>query len=225
MSRMFSSGLRIALLISVVLALAAATAANAAKDRSVQIESVTIDQDKVVGGQGFTGTVTLNQVAPTAVEVVLNVTASRPEHATVTDSPLTIPAGSASATFTGTTTTPTETDLVTIDAALLDGSSTVTPFDEFYLVETEQTDLIEITKATMSKSGTLNVTAISDDPAAVLSATFAGRDVPGETNSGRFRGQLQFPEATTGVVQVESTLGGCARRDPSSSSGTGVCHP
>jgi hypothetical protein len=223
MSRMFSSGLRIALLISVVLALAAATAANAAKDRSVQIESVTIDQDKVVGGQGFTGTVTLNQVAPTNVGVTLFVSADRPEYASVTPDTLTIPAGSTSATFTGATTIPLETDLVGVQALLSDGNSTVTPSDTFFLVANEQTDLIEITRATVSKSGTVNVTAVSDDSAAILTATFNEQPVPGETRDGKFRGQLQLPAFNTGIVEVRSDLGGCATRDPSSSSGTITC--
>jgi hypothetical protein len=226
MSRMFSSGLRIALAVGVALTLASATAttATAAKDRSVQIESVTIDQDKVVGGDTFSGSVTLNQVAPTDVEVVLSVIADRPEYATLTQDRVIVPAGSTSASFTGTTTTPFETDRISIDALLADGTTSVDPtLDAFFLVETADTDLITITKATMSKSGKLTVTAVSDDPTAVLSATFAGQTVEGESVDGKFRGQLQFAGPTTGIVEVRSDLGGCATRDPGSSSGSGLC--
>ena len=216
MSRMFSSGLRIALIVSLAVALASATAtaATAARDRSVQIESVNVDQDRVVGGNDFTGTVTLNQVAPENIEVVLSVNADRPEYATLTQERVIVPAGSTSTTFTGTTTTPAETDLISVDALLADGNSTVTPSDQFFLVATEDTDLITITKATMSKSGKLTVTALSDDPTAVLSATFAGQTVEGESVDGKFRGQLQFPIPTAGEVEVRSDLGGCARRNP-----------
>jgi len=209
----------------VVLAVTSATAANAAKVRSLQIQSVTVDQSRVVGGDSFSGTVTLNQVATTDVAVVLDVTESRPEYATVNENPLTIPAGSASASFTGTTTTPTETDSIGIQGLLADGSSTVTPSDSFFLVATAQTDLITVTKATMSRSGKLTVTAVSDNPDAVLTATFAGQDVPGESIDGKFRGQLQFSGPTSGEVEVRSDLGGCAKRNPFGSSGSQLCGP
>jgi hypothetical protein len=227
MSRLFSSLLRGALIISVALTLgsATATAANAAKVRSVQVQSVTLDQDRVVGGQPFSGTVTLNQVAPTDVSVTLSVFAGRPEYATLTDNPIIIPAGATSASFSGITNTPTETDLVSVQALLSDGSSTVTPSDSFFLVATEQTDLITITRATMSKSGKLTVTAVSDDPTAVLTATFAGQDVPGESIDGKFRGQLQSSGPTSGEVEVRSDLGGCATRNPLGPSGSQLCAP
>jgi hypothetical protein len=230
MARLFSSGLRLALVTTVALTVASVTAvasmsaASAAKVRSVQLESVSVDQDKLVGGDGFTGTVALNQVAPSAVAVTLSVDAERPEYATLNATEVTIPAGSTSATFSGTTTTPVETALVTISAALSDGTSTVTPFDQFFLVKTAQTDLITVTKATMSKSGKLTVTAVSDNPDAVLSATFAGQNVPGTSTDGKFRGQLQFPGPTSGIVEVRSNLEGCAARNPFSSTGSIPCH-
>jgi hypothetical protein len=223
MARLFSSGLRLALVTTVALTVASVTAvasmsaASAAKVRSVQLESVSVDQDKLVGGDGFTGTVALNQVAPSAVAVTLSVDAERPEYATLNATEVTIPAGSTSATFSGTTTTPVETALVTISAALSDGTSTVTPFDQFFLVKT-------VTKATMSKSGKLTVTAVSDNPDAVLSATFAGQNVPGTSTDGKFRGQLQFPGPTSGIVEVRSNLEGCAARNPFSSTGSIPCH-
>ena len=226
MSRLFSSGFRIALVVSVAVALASttATAATEAKVGSVQIESVTIDQDKVVGGDTFSGTVTLNQVAPTDVEVVLSVIADRPEYATLTQDRVIVPAGATSASFTGTTTTPFETDRISVDALLADGTSSSDPsLDSFFLVATADTDLITITKATMSKSGKLTVTAVSDDPTAVLSATFAGQTVEGESVDGKFRGQLQFDGPTAGEVVVRSDLGGCARRNPFGSGGTLTC--
>ena len=46
--------------------------------------------------------------------------------------------------------------------ALADGSSDVVPSAELIIVPTAQTDLIEITKATMSKTGTLTVTAVGE---------------------------------------------------------------
>jgi hypothetical protein len=229
MSRMFSSGLRLALVAAVALTLASVTAAasmtaaSAAKVRSLEVQSLTIDQDRVVGGNTFTGTVTLNQVAPNDVEVALFVNADRPEYATLTQDRVIVQAGSTSTTFTGTTTTPAETDLVSIQALLADGTSTVTPSDQFFLVATPQTDLITITRATMSKSGKLTVVAVSDDPTAVLTAEFAGQNVPGDSVDGKFRGELQFSGPTAGEVVVRSDLGGCARRNPLGSSGTLTC--
>jgi hypothetical protein len=231
MSRLFSSGLRLALVTAVALtvasvtAAASMTAASAAKVRSLQIESVVIDQDRVVGGEGFSGTVTLNQVAPTDVQVIAQSTDTHPDYAVVQGNPIVIPAGSSSATFTGTTTTPDETDRIVIDAILADGTSSVDTSDDFVLVPTAQTDLITVTKATMSKSGKLTVSAVSDDPTAVLSATYNGEVVPGESSGGKFRGQLQFDIPTSGIVEVRSDLGGCAQRNPFGSSGSDDCIP
>jgi hypothetical protein len=225
------SYLRRALIAAAVLALASATAATtattatAAKVRSLQIESVDVDQTRVVGGDNFSGTVTLNQVATSDVQVIVQSTDSHPDYAVVTDSPLTIPAGFSSATFSGTTTTPAETDRIVIDARLADGTSDVTPFDEFFLVPTAQTDLITISKATMSKSGTLTVTAASDNPDSVLTATFNGQEVPGESRDGKFRGQLVLGSPSSGIVEVRSDLGGCAQRNPFGSSGSQECIP
>lgn len=227
MSRMFSSSLRIALIVSVAFALASATttAATAAKVQSLQIESVVLDQDRVVGGDTFTGTVTLNQVATEDVEVIVQSTDTHPDYATVLGNPITILAGSTSATFSGTTTTPAETDRIVIDAILANGTSDVTTFDDFVLVPTAQTDLITVTKATMSKSGKLTVTAVSDNPLAVLSATYNGQVVEGESSGGKFRGELQFAQPTSGIVEVRSDLGGCAQRNPFGSSGSQDCIP
>lgn len=226
MSNLLRVCVRGALVIGVVLvAVTSATAATAAKVQSLQIESVVIDQDRVVGGDTFTGTVTLNQVPTEDVEVIIRSTDAHPDYATVTDNPLIIPAGSISATFSGTTTTPAETDRIVIDAILGDGSSDVTTFDDFVLVPTAQTDLITVTKATMSKSGKLTVTAVSDNPTAVLSATYNGEVVEGESSGGKFRGELQFAEPTGGIVEVRSDLGGCAQRNPFGSSGSDDCIP
>jgi hypothetical protein len=227
MSRKFSSGLKLALIVTLTAALASATAtaATAAKVRSLQIESVTIDQDRVVGGNDFSGTVTLNQVATSNVEVIVEDTDLHPDYATVLGNPITILPGSTSATFTGTTTTPAETDRIVVDARLADGSSEVTPFDEFVLVKTAQTDLIEVTKATMSRGGKLTVTAASDNPAAVLTATYNGQTVEGESVGGKFRGELQFAQTTSGIVEVRSDLGGCAQRNPFGASGSQDCIP
>ena len=228
MSRKLRSYLRPVLIVGVAATLVAGTAvgtATAAKDRSLQIESVTLDQDRVVGGDPFSGTVTLNQPAPTDVQVIIRSTDAHPDYAVVTDNPLTILAGTTSATFTGTTTTPAETDRIVIDAILADGTSSVTTFDDFVLVPTAQTDLIEVTRATMSKSGTLNVTAVSDNPNSVLTVTFNGQEVPGETRDGKFRGQLVLGSPTSGLVEVRSDLGGCAQRNPFGSSGSTDCIP
>jgi hypothetical protein len=108
----------------------------------------------------------------------------------------------------GPSTTPAETDRIVVQALLADGSSTVTPAGEFFLVPTAQPDLIAVTKATMSRKGTLTMTAVSENPAAVLSATFNGQEVPGESVSGKFRGQLELGFPTSGEVFVRSNLGG-----------------
>ena len=88
---------------------------------------------------------------------------------------------------------------------------------------TAETDLIEITKATMSKTGTLTVVAISENPDAVLTAEFNGQPVPGESRDGRFRGQLVLSQPTAGTVVVTSQLGGCAQRNPLGPSGSQFC--
>jgi hypothetical protein len=227
MSSMLSSCVRGALVIGVVLAaVTSATAATAAQVQSLQIESVVIDQERVVGGDAFSGTVTLNQVAPTDVEVLVRSTDTHPDYAVVDNGgSVIIPQGSTSATFTGTTTTPAETDRIVIDAILADGTSEVTTFGEFVLVPTAQTDLITVTKATMSKSGKLTVVAVSEDPTAVLSATYNGQVVPGESVGGKFRGELQFAQPTSGIVEVRSDLGGCAQRNPFGASGSQDCIP
>jgi hypothetical protein len=227
MSRTFSPYFRRVLAVAAVVGLATvpATTATAAKVRPVEVASVTIDQVKVVGGDNFTGTVTLNQTAPTDVQVIVEDSDAHPDYATVQGNPITVPVGSSSASFTGTTTTPAETDTIVVDARLADGSSTVTPAAEFVLVPTAQTDLIEVTRATMSRKGVLTVTAVSENPAATLTAIYNGQDVPGETVDGKFRGQLDFGTPTSGEVVVRSDLGGCAKRNPFGSSGSEDCIP
>jgi hypothetical protein len=227
MSRTFSPYFRRVLAVAAVVGLATvpATTATAAKVRPVEVASVTIDQVKVVGGDNFTGTVTLNQTAPTDVQVIVEDSDAHPDYATVQGNPITIPAGSSSASFTGTTTTPAETDTIVVDARLADGSSTVTPAAEFVLVRTAQTDLIEVTRATMSRKGVLTVTAISENPAATLTAIYNGQNVPGESVDGKFRGQLDFGTPTGGEVVVRSDLGGCAKRNPFGPSGSEDCIP
>ncbi len=91
-----------------------------------------------------------------------------------------------------------------VEALLADGSSDVVPSAELIIVPTAQTDLIDITKATMSKSGTLTVTAVSENPDAVLTAEFNGQPVPWQSSDGKFRGQLVLSQATSGIVMVTS---------------------
>jgi hypothetical protein len=196
--------------------------ATGAKVQPVEVDEVTVSATRVVGGESLSGTVSLNQIAPADTEVFV-FPSDGPPVADVPDNPITIPAGSTSAGFTVTTGVTTVTNRVVLQGLLGDGSSTVTPETEFFIVPTAQTDLIEVTKATISKSGTLSVTAISDNPAAVLSAEFNGQPVPGQSRDGRFRGQLVLPQATSGIVFVRSDLGGCAQRNPLGSSGSQVC--
>ena len=120
------------------------------------------------------------------------------------ENPVTIPAGDTTAGFTVVTGASPGTRLVFVEALLADGSSDVVPSAELIIVPTAPTDLIEITKATMSKTGTLTVTAVSENPAAVLTAEFNGQPVPGESRDGKFRGQLVLPQATSGIVVVTS---------------------
>lgn len=196
--------------------------ATGAKVRPIEVDEVTVSANRVVGGESLTGTVSLNQVAPVDVQVFV-FPSDGPPVADVPENPLTIPAGSTTTSFTVTTGVSTVTNRVILQGLLADGSSTVTPEAEFFIVPNAQTDLIEVTKATMSKSGTLSVTAVSDNPAAVLSAEFNGEPVPGESRDGRFRGQLVLEQATSGIVFVRSDLGGCAQRNPLGSSGSQVC--
>ena len=69
----------------------------------------------------------------------------------------------------------------------------------------------------------LTVTAVSENPDAVLTAEFNGQPVPGETRDGKFRGQLELSRATSGIVVVTSQLGGCAQRNPLGPSGSQFC--
>ena len=193
-----------------------------AKVQELELESVTLSATRVVGGQSLTGTATLNQLAPSDTQVIVDPTVDPPV-AEVQGNPFTILAGADSVDFTVTTGPTPGTRRVIIDALLADGSSDVVPSAEFFITPTAETDLIEVTKATMSKSGTLNVTAVSENPAAVLTAEFNGEPVPGASRDGRFRGQLVLPQATSGIVVVRSDLGGCAQRNPLGSSGSQVC--
>lgn len=197
-------------------------AAVGAKVQELEVESVTLSADRVVGGDSLTGTVTLNQLAPIDTQVIVDPTVDPPV-AEIQGNPFTIPAGSDSAEFTVTTGPTPGTRLVIVDALLADGSSDVVPSAEFFILPTAATDLIEITKATMSKTGTLTVTAVSENPAAVLSAEFNNQPVPGQSRDGKFRGQLVLPQATSGIVVVTSQFGGCAQRNPLGPSGSQFC--
>jgi hypothetical protein len=218
------STVRQVLLVLAAMALVTVTgsAALAAKVRELEVESVMLSTDRVVGGESLTGAVTLNQPAPADTQVVVVTTVGAPA-AEVPESPVTVPAGGTTAAFTVVTASSPGTQLVFVEALLADGSSDVVPSAELVIVPTAQTDLIEITKATMSKSGSLTVTAISENPAAVLTAEFNGQPVPGESRDGRFRGQLVLPQPTSGIVVVTSQFGGCAQRNPLGSSGSQFC--
>lgn len=224
MSDRVRTTLRQALVVLAALALVTVTesAAVAAKVVELEVESVTLSTGRVVGGESLTGTVTLNQPAPVDTQVVVVTSVGSPA-AEVPESPLTIPAGETTAGFTVVTAQSPGTRRVFVEALLADGSSDVVPSAELIIVPTAQTDLIEITKATMSKSGTLTVTAVSENPDAVLTAEFNGLPVPGETHDGRFRGQLVLSQATSGTVVVTSQFGGCAQRNPLGPSGSQFC--
>jgi hypothetical protein len=215
---------RQALVVLVALALVTVTgsAALAAKVGELEVESVTLSTGRVVGGESLTGSVTLNQPAPVDTQVVVVTTVGSPA-AEVPECPVTIPAGDTTAGFTVVTAPSPGTRLVFVEALLADGTSSVVPNAELIIVPTAQTDLIEITKATMSKTGTLTVTAISENPAAVLTAEFNGQPVPGQSRDGKFRGQLVLPQATSGIVVVTSQFGGCAQRNPLGQSGSQFC--
>lgn len=198
------------------------SAASAAKVRELEVQSVTLSTGRVVGGESLSGTVTLNQPAPVDTQVVVVTSVGSPA-AEVPESPVTIPAGGTTAGFTVVTASSPGTRLVFVEALLADGSSDVVPNAQLIIVPTAQTDLIEITKATMSKSGTLSVTAASENPDAVLTAEFNGQPVPGTSRDGKFRGQLVLPQATSGIVVVTSQFGGCAQRNPFGSGGSQFC--
>ncbi len=153
-------------LAAVVLVTVTGSAALAAKVVELEVESVTLSTGRVVGGESLTGIVTLNQPSPVDTQVVVVSSVGSPA-ADVPESPVTIPAGDTTAGFTVVTAPSPATRLVFVEALLADGSSDVVPNAELVIVPTAQTDLIEITKATMSKSGTLTVTAASENPAAV----------------------------------------------------------
>ena len=212
----------VVVLAALALATVTGSAAVAAKVLELEVESVTLSTDRVVGGESLTGTVTLNQPAPVDTQVVVTTTVGSPA-AEVPESPVTIPAGETTAGFTVVTAPSPGTQRVFVEALLADGSSSVVPNAELIIVPTAQTDLIEITKATMSKTGTLTVTAISDDPAAVLTAEFNGQPVPGESRDGKFRGQLDLGQVTSGIVVVTSQFGGCAQRNPFGQRGSTFC--
>jgi len=149
----------------------------------------------MVGGDSVSGTVTLNQTATEDVQVSVDDVVDIPAVVEVQGNPITIPAGSSSAPFNVTTGTTTSTWTVGLQGSLANGASTVVPTTVFYIMPTADTNLIEITKATMSKSGTLTVTAVSDTPTAVLSATFNGEPVPGESRNGRHAESKTHPSS------------------------------
>ena len=200
-----------------------AAAQAAPRPATLEVASVTVGQFKVVGGDSVSGSVTLNQSPASDVQVIVSDQVGIPEVVQVQGNPITIPAGSSSADFTVTTGATATTQGVILQGLLADGSSTVTPSAEFFIMPSAETDLIEITKATMSKRGTLTVAAVSDTSTAVLSATFNGEPVPGESRNGTLRGKLVLPQPTSGIVEVTSDLDGCAQRNPFGSGGSQVC--
>src|SRR5687768_12971595 len=92
---------RQALVVLAALALVTVTgsAALAAKVTELEVESVTLSTDRVVGGESLTGTVTLNQPAPEDTQVVVVTSVGSPA-AEVPESPVTILAGETTADFT-----------------------------------------------------------------------------------------------------------------------------
>ena len=201
------------LLLSTVLAVALSVPVVAAAPgpQQLEIDSVEVSAFKVVGGDTLSGTVTLNQVATSDVDVFIG-NSSHAEIAAVSPNPVTVAAGATSAGFTVTTATTTITRKVVLQGLLADGSSTVTPEATFYIVPTATTDLITITKANMSRNGTLTITAQSDNPNAVLSATFNDQPVPGQSRNGTLRAKVSLGQPASGIVEVTSDLGGCAQR-------------
>jgi hypothetical protein len=172
------------------------------------VESVTIPT-KVVGGTTVQGTVTLSRPPDPCwpVEVLVSNDAGNPALVQFQPASLTIAAPATTGTFDVITGPTTGTVVINAFADLPDGSSSAQT--QFFILPTDQTDIIEITQATLRR-GVLTITATSDTPTAVLSAEFNNTLLGTLRNrNGRYSGRFTVTDLD-GVVVVRSDLGGCA---------------
>ncbi|HEV3468848.1 MAG TPA: hypothetical protein VG148_05975 [Pyrinomonadaceae bacterium] len=173
------------------------------------LSSVALSPTSVVGGNSSQGTVRLTAAAPSGGAVVA---LSSSNAAAAVPASVTVPAGSASATFTVTTRAVTANTTATITASYngvtRSAALTVTP------AQTADTVSVQLAEYDSAKRE-LRVEATSSNSSAVLrcyvSAT--GELIGTLTNEGggRYRGQFTWPSNPQSVT-VRSSLGGSATR-------------
>jgi hypothetical protein len=188
---------------------------------AVTVASVAVSPLKVAYDSTATGTVRLSRVPDAPFTVNLhNDSFNSPVVAMNQDSvTITPPASSATFPVTGGNDPFMRTHSVQLEAFTADSGATT----QFYVVPFANTDLIRITSASISKNGDLKVAATTDTPSAILTATFAGTNVPLRNNGGgRWSGQAKVP-VTSDDVTVRSNLGGCFARSPFQASGGHLC--
>jgi hypothetical protein len=187
----------------------------------VTIASVSVSPLKVAYDSTATGTVRLSRAPDAPFTVNLHNDSFNSPVVAMNQDTVTITPPASSATFpvTGGDDPFMRTHSVGLEAFTATTGATT----QFYVVPFANTDLIRITSASISKNGDLKVAATTDTPSAILSATFAGANVPLRNDGGgRWSGQAKVP-VTSDDVTVRSDLGGCFARSPFQASGGHLC--
>lgn len=177
----------------------------------------------VVGGTTATGTVTLSAAAVAPTTVALS---SDNSFVLPVPSAVTVPAGQRSATFPVGSLAVHGTFTLNISA----GVGSITATTRVYVVPTAQTDILTIPRLDLSPKrtspplGEVKIEATSTNPAAVLTAYYAGSPVATLTNNGggRFSATFTIPTLDTDI-EVRSQTNGCAVRATNRPTGSRSC--
>jgi len=191
-----------------VLGLALASSASA--HSGVELKSISLDPQMVMGGASSTGTATLSEEAPTGGTTV---TLASDNAAATVPASVTVAAGSTSATFTVATTTVGKRTLATISGTV--GSHTRRAVLE---LETLLVQSVAITPASVtggaSASGvvTLNAAAPSAGAVVTLSSSSSSATIPATVTVSGGAASATFSIATTTVasqtvVRIKASLG------------------
>ena len=171
-------------------------------------ESITLPT-KIVKGESAVGTICLDRVAEEPTDIFLS--SDNEFLVTVDPSVVTIPVGEQCASFTAQSFDRFETTESVVIDGTANGASAQTVL---FVIPHAGVDIVRITKAEVDKNFTrITIVATSDEPGAVLTA-FAANDVELgvlEQKGDRYVGRFPLAEPTN-IVEVHSSLGGCAER-------------
>lgn len=171
-------------------------------------ESITLPT-KIVKGDSAVGTICLDRVAEEPTEIFMS--SDNEFLVTVDPSVVTIPVGEQCASFTVQSFDRFETTESVVIDGTANGASAQTVL---FVIPQAGVDIVRITKAEVDKNFTrITIVATSDEPGAVLTAFAANNVELGvlEQKGDRYVGRFDLTEPTN-VVEVHSSLGGCAER-------------